>query len=269
MKLFLLSLIFFFTFSNSVIADTTSDNLVDVSSITVVYAHQWRPYSYGNGSEVEGILVDIVEEILHKQLKFDVKHMGQPWKRAQKSVRSGLFDAMITAVTPERLTYTKSTSENLYILEWKVFVSNKSSQYRQIMESKEPLEESNLNFIALLGDGTSERFYKEKDVKFKLVKNISNAIKMLQKGRADVFMNSKIMTLDYINKQASSSTVSMHSKKYKSIGFTFLLSKKSNVSHKVIEKIDEVILEMKSKNTFQSTLKKIENNNIGTTLLSQ
>ena len=189
-------------------------------TIKVVYANKWKPYSYGNGTAVKGILVDIVDEILSKQLKLNVEHIGQPWKRAQKSVRSGLMDAMITAPTVDRLSYSISSANKMYSLQWRAFVSKKSSSYEKVMKMNEPLDDRSLNFISLLGDRTSEYFYEQNRIKYKSVQNISNAIQMLDRGRVDIFIHSRIIMSENLNKLGLRDSVSMHKKEYKTISFT-------------------------------------------------
>jgi len=254
--LFLLFLSCFFSFVHAA-------HPVKEKVVTVVYADYWKPYSYisANG-EVKGILVEVMDEILSKKLNMKVKHTGQPWKRAQNSVRGGFQDAMITAPTTSRLKYSQSTSNNLYYLQWRVFVSKKSLNYHSIMKMKDPLKERNLSFISLLGDRTSERLYENNDIKYKSVKDISNAIKMLDLGRVDIFIHSKIIMFEHLNKMNLNKNISMHDKEYKSIAFTFLVSQKSAFYDDLIFKIDEVVNEMKANNTYKKFIEDIEQNNL-------
>ena len=245
------------SFANKIYEESLSNN-----TITVVYANKLKPYSYGNGSNVKGILVDIVDEILSKQLKLNVEHTGQPWKRAQKSIRTGLFDVMITAPTTDRLMYSRRTLNSIYSLQWRAFISKNSTSYTKIMNMNEPLEDRSLNFISLLGDRTSEYFYEQNNIKFQSVQNISNAIKMLDKGRMDVFIHSRVIMSENLNKLGLKNNISMHKKEYKTIPFTFLFSKKSQVSNKIIKRIDDVVNKMKKSGEYEKLIENILEKNL-------
>lgn len=236
-------------------AEQTSEK----NTVTVVYADYWKPYSFisGNGA-VRGILVEIMDEILSKKLNMNVIHTGQPWKRAQKSVRSGFHDAMVTAPTADRLTYAQSSSNALYYLQWRVFVSKKSPNYSRIMNMDNPLEDSSLNFISLLGDRTSGRLYEKNNIKYKAVKNISNAIKMLEIGRVDIFVHSKIIMFEHLNKMQLGDTVSMHDKEYNKIPFTFLVSNKSSFYNDLVFRVDKVVTQMKKDNEYNKFIEEVE-----------
>jgi len=263
MKLFSLIIIFFFTFFTDTFGNNTDKKSLENQTIKVVYANKWKPYSYGNGTAVKGILVDIVDEILSKQLKLNVEHIGQPWKRAQKSVRAGLMDAMITAPTVDRLSYSISSANEIYSLQWRAFVSKKSPSYEKVMKMNEPLDDRSLYFISLLGDRTSEYFYEQNRIEYKSVQNISNAIQMLDRGRVDIFIHSRIIMNENLNKLGLKDSVSMHKKKYKTIPFTFLVSKKLPWSKELASKIDKAVNNMKENDTYEKMIEEIIDRNLG------
>jgi|GEM_PF-1686210 len=232
------------------------------NTLSIVYAHNWKPYSYKDENGVmRGILIDLANEVLVKKLNMKIKHIGQPWKRAQNSVKDGVYDALITAPSKERLEYLISTKNELYSLQWRVFVSKKSKYYDEIINMKDPLKSNKFSFISLLGDKTSEAFYKEEKLNFLQVQNIDNAIKMLAIGRTDIFIHSKAIMLANLNRLNLNEKVQIHDKEYKKIPFTFLLSKKSKTHEDILPRIDHLIDTMKKNNSYVDLLNKLELNN--------
>lgn len=256
MRKFLFVLLSLFIITNHLSANENE-------SLKVVYANFWEPYSHMNqDGKVQGILVDIVDELLNKKLNINVNHTGQPWKRAQKSVRGGFQDAMITSPTNDRLIYSKSTTTPLYYIQWRAFISKKSKYYFKLMGEENPLENTSLNFVSLFGDSTSEVIYKKNGINYEQVKNISSAIKMLDRGRADVFIHSKVIMFQHLNRLNMQDSVTMHKKKYKNVPFTLLISKKSKSKLDLIPKIDELVNQMKDNGEYEKFIEEIENKNL-------
>jgi len=231
--------------------------------ITIAYAQNWKPYSYKDkNAKMQGILVEIVDKLLRDKLKMRVDHVGLPWKRAQKSVSTGLMDALITVPTIDRLKYSQSTTNDLYNLKWRIFVSKRSKKFSKIMSMKDPLDSEKFTYISLLGDKTSENLYKQKNKKYSLVKNINNAIKMLAIGRADIFIHSQMVMTENLNNLKLDDDVKMHPKEYVKIPFTLLISKKSKYRDSLTKKVDEIVNDMKKNNEYKSLIKEIENSNV-------
>lgn len=251
--LLLLTALFSFT---SLLAQESKDK------VTVIYDNKWQPYSYGNDKNVKGILVDITNELLKERLKLDVEHKGMRWRKADKSIRSGFADIFVNIPTNDRLSYLHSTSNKIYSIQWKAFVSKKSNSYSKIMSSKDPLTFSGLNFVSLRGDTVGERLYKKNNLKYKRVDNISKAINMLSLGQADIVVYSKIIMMEHLNKSNQNNSIAVHDKELKSLPFTFLFSKKSKQNIDLAVKVDEVINNMKNSDEYEEFINSVEEKNI-------
>ena len=75
--------------------------------IVAVYADNYPPYSHGKGSDVEGVLVDLINKVFREDLGYEVVHTGMPWKRAQELVKLGEADVIIATPTPTRLGFAR------------------------------------------------------------------------------------------------------------------------------------------------------------------
>ncbi len=71
-------------------------------TMKIVYSDTFVPFSWKEGSDTKGILVDIMEEALNKRLNIPVSHKSYPWARANLLVKDGSADAYITVPTPAR-----------------------------------------------------------------------------------------------------------------------------------------------------------------------
>ncbi|MGB0468018.1 MAG: transporter substrate-binding domain-containing protein, partial [Pontibacterium sp.] len=111
----------------------------DHEVLDVVYSDQWPPYSYSNEQgQPDGILVHLVDRLLGQQLKIPLKHHILPWKRAQKLVEQGHFDAMMAVPTPDRLLYAERTQSVLYQFKVQAFVSKRSPRAETILQAENP-----------------------------------------------------------------------------------------------------------------------------------
>ena len=55
---------------------------VSAEMVTIVYAQDYAPFSWQDKQtqQVRGVLVDFIEEILHKRIKLQISHKIYPWK---------------------------------------------------------------------------------------------------------------------------------------------------------------------------------------------
>lgn len=230
--------------------------------LMIAYAEEWPPYSYRDeNGKMQGILVDLMDRLLHKMLHIEIEHGGFPWKQAQVMAESGIYDAVITFPSQERKTKYSVSSEHLLNLEWRGFTSVNSLNYDLIMKSENPLEiTKNLNYCSVLGDGTTKKLFDKYNIKPHQSKNVDFAVQLLHDGRSDFFVNAKLTTLNLIYKNKLGQTVKLHPKVLAQTPFHFLLSNKSNINKNVVKKLDKLIKEMRANGIYQQLLDNIESN---------
>lgn len=242
------------------ISSVFSHHVNHPNKVMIAYADEWPPFSYRDeNGEMKGILVDLMDTLLHEMLHVEVVHSGFPWKMAQVLAKEGIYDALITFPSKNRKDLYLVTEEPLINLEWKGFTSVNSKKMNLIMQSENPLILKNeLIYCAVLGDETTEKLYTDIGVKSHKSKNVDSAVKVLYEGRTDFFVNSKLTTLNLILKNGLGDGIKMHQKVYKKVPFHFLLSNNSDINKELIPKLDYIIRKMKSNKKYNDLLENIE-----------
>ena len=225
---------------------------------TLVYANHWSPYSFADKEgEAKGILVDIADYLLGHQLEIPVQHIALPWKRAQSMVRSGKYDALITAPTADRKMYSDSSESVLYKLQWQAYISTLAPNYDQLLTLENPLSVPS-RCIILLGDLTSERIYDKYRQKCLTVKNLTNAVKMLQMGRADLFVHARAIMNQQLQSADIADTITTHPSVLREVAFHLLVNKSSDYAKDLPEKLDQYLSSAEGIADYQGFLRLID-----------
>ncbi len=232
-------------------------------TIKIAYASNWAPYSYRDKKtgKADGVLIRILDELLHNKLGMKILHEVQPWARAQISVKIGNLDAIFTKATKDRLEYTIS-SKPFYALEWYLFVSSQNIHFEDIMKKDDPLNYKEFTFISLLGDKTTQNIYDQYGLKYDKLKSVTEGITMLDSGRASLFLHSKLAALSSIYNLKLSDKIKIHKKKYKKINFSFLISKKNRNAKKIITDLNQLIDKMTKDGSLKKLIKKLEDEEV-------
>ncbi len=152
--------------------------------LTVVYANAWKPISVGTGEKVEGILPSLVESILHDEMGLQVRHVGVPWKRAQRMIESGTADAFVTAPTAARLQFTESTQQTFYSLEFRAFAKKGSAAFLDLRQDPNISSyRDSLRFCDVLGNGWAKAFYKAREIDYYIASEIAQCAHMIDRER--------------------------------------------------------------------------------------
>ncbi|MBB1487543.1 substrate-binding periplasmic protein [Oceanospirillum sediminis] len=225
---------------------------------TLVYANHWSPYSFvDKEGQAKGILVDIADYLLGHQLDIPVQHIALPWKRAQSMVRSGKYDALITAPTADRKMYSFSSESVLYKLQWRAYISALTPNYEQLLTMDNPLSVP-ARCIMLLGDLTSERIYTKYRQKCLTVKNLSNAVKMLQMGRADLFVHARAIMNQQLQSDGIADTITAHPSVLREVAFHLLVNKSSDHAKYLPEKLDQYLNSAEGMADYQGFLRLLD-----------
>lgn len=239
-----------------------SHHVKDNKKLMIAYTEDWAPYSYrGEDGQMKGILVDLVDTLLDKMLHIEIENGGFPWKRAQSLAEEGTYDAIIGFPSEERKKFYTISKEELISLEWKGFTSVNSKNIDLIMNSSNLIDlKSNFQFCSILGDTFTETLLKEKGINSHKTKNVDMALKVLSEGRTDLFINSKLIALNFISKKGLEDNIKMHPMVFEKVPFHFLLSNNSDIDKSVISKLDNLIKELKKNKKYDSLIEEIEKN---------
>lgn len=156
-------------------------------------------------------------------------------------VRNGSYDALITAPTAERQFYFNRTDSALYRLQWKAYLSNKSSNFKRLNEAENPLAVRNISCVSLLGDRTSESLYRRFNQSCRSVKSLPIALNMMQAGRVDLFIHSKTIMDQQLSSWDTQGRIVEHPTVLKKVPFVLMVSKYSPYAETLPEQVDQLV----------------------------
>lgn len=228
------------------------------NEIHVVYANKWPPFSSGDGDDVVGILPDIVRTIIEERMGYKVIHEGVPWARAQKNVEFGQADAFITTPTEERLNYSIRSETDVVQMPFQAFTRAQGVAFDQLKQRPVNADLTNFNYCDVLGNGWAESFYQKRGISFEKVPALTNCLKLISMGRADILVHARPVTEKFLKNLGLENKIVTHPYVYsESPSFPFLLSKKSKVDSRFMVKFDETVRKLKMTGDYAVLMKRI------------
>ncbi len=102
-------------------------------NLRIAYFEDFPPFSWRNRRrEMEGVFVDVLNEVLERRMNIPLLHEGFPWARAQQMVRDGLSDAFCTVPTEERRAYTLPAGEPVVTATFTMFAPRAGSAVERL-----------------------------------------------------------------------------------------------------------------------------------------
>lgn len=217
----------------------------------------WPAIYRGKDGKPAGIFNDILTEAFAR-LDIPLKKEVYPWKRAQKIVKDGDADGMITVYTQERKNYTVASEPIWYIGET-LFFRRDNPRACKVLKINSFDDMRGLIVVDTIGSGWVKEKYKEHGIDNVIwVPTIDSAFNMLAKGRADVYVMFDMNAYNILSKKRAAKDVL--SKDYRniiaiaptfaSVPFRLLIRKNSPFANK-IDDINKVIKEMKKDGTYR------------------
>ncbi len=169
----------------------------DERSLIIAY-DSFAQYIYTEYGRAAGLYVDVLTEAIEKRLGVPVEFVWEPWQRAQYSVEEGMADAMVTVVTPERLSYSKPADVPVIRSVVGAFTRTGHPRFKQMtnIDSIEDLQ--GFSVLTYLGDGWAEKALSDVEVDFD-GRDIEAIFKKLEWGRGDLFPQTVAVTQHYID----------------------------------------------------------------------
>lgn len=234
-----------------------------------VHADEKRPFLWvddenyfpaiyrGKDGKPAGIFNDIMTE-LFARLHIPLKKALYPWKRAQKLVKEGKADGMVTVYTKERQAYMVVTKPIWYIGETLLFRRDnpKACKILKINSFKDMKE---FVIVETIGSGWTKEKYKEYGIKNIIwVPTVDSAFNTLAKGRADIYMMFNLNAYALLLKKRALKgklfegfqKIVAIAPNFTSLPFRLLIRKDSPFAKK-IDEFNKVIDEMKKDGTLQ------------------
>lgn len=205
------------------------------SKLRFVYAHDYAPFSWiDEQGTLRGILVDTLQTAWNERMKVPVEHQGLPWSRAQMLVRQGRADAFCTAVTPQRIAYSKVSEVPVIEEPVQIMTRTDHPQIRQLKQIRSIEDLKPYKIASYLGNGWNQLHFVGYQVN--QTRSLGHALRMVAGGHADVVVDmrtavafatmqeglkSKLMFLDTVLDRVSFHTMINKTSPYASLLPTF------------------------------------------------
>ncbi len=225
--------------------------------IVVVFNSDWAPYSMGAVEEVEGILPDLVNELLGTHMGLSVRVQGYPWARVQHLVEQGYADVFITVPTQVRLEYALSSEEIAYQVEMRAIVKQGSDAETLLRETPTPTSLKSLRTCDILGNGWGKAYAANHDITPVIASKVSNCLLMVKNGRADTSIQSTVVAELEINSHGLDEDLVILPELFGQMSFTLLLSKKSAYGQEFLDHFDEVVKRMKDDGSYDTLVRRL------------
>ncbi len=217
----------------------------------------WPAIYRGKDDKPAGIFNDILTEVFAR-LGIPLEKAVYPWKRAQRMVKDGEADGMVTVYTEERKLFTEATRPIWEIGE-SLFFRRDNPKACRILKVNSFDDLKGLILVDTMGSGWTKNNYDAHGIKNVIwVPSIDSAFGMLAKGRADVFIMFNLNAYNILSKKrAQNSTLSEGYQNIVAIMPTFatlpfrLLIRKDSPFVKRIPDINKVLEDMKTDGTYQ------------------
>jgi len=210
---------------------------------------KYPPLSWEENGVMRGIMVDILNEAFQQRMGIKVSHHQHPWKRAQKLVEKGQADGFTTVPTPERREYTNISNETVIVVDITMFTwtGNPSTGDIQAVENISGLK--GFHLVDYLGNGWAKRNLAGLDIYW--APKMDNALQMLAKRRADVFVQNSMVTHYNIRRLSLQNKIIEIPNSLSRVSFNLCIGKKSPYAN-IIPEFDETIATMREDGSLQT-----------------
>ncbi len=217
----------------------------------------WPAIYRGRNGKPEGIFNDIMTEVF-RRLNIPLKKEVYPWKRAQRMVKEGEADGMVTVYTKERREFTVAT-EPIWEVEETLFFRRDNPKACKILKVNSFNDLKGFTLVDIQGSGWTKEQYEAHGIKNVIwVPDTDTAFNMIAKGRADIFIMFNLNAFRLLTeKRAQGGPLSECYKNIVAIMPSFaklkfrLLIRKSSPFAKMVNDINRVLEEMRKDGTFR------------------
>ncbi len=225
-------------------------------SMVFNYFDNYPPYSWKEDRQMQGILIDIVDEAVGKRLGIAMTHNGYPWKRAQRMVRDGDADALIT-LCGTRTDWTESGKECVITLAVKIFVKAGHPSIPDLEKTKTLADLRSFRIIDYSGNSWAKKKLIDKNFQVELAPNREAIFPMLVKGRADINLSNHMTGRYFIKNRGLKGQIVELSPMIETVPFHLCVGKKSSYT-KILPEFDEAVRQMKQDGAMQKIFDKYQ-----------
>ncbi|MEW5773977.1 MAG: transporter substrate-binding domain-containing protein [Thermodesulfobacteriota bacterium] len=216
--------------------------------LRIVYYENFEPFSWTENGRTRGILIDVLDEALHKRLGLEASHEGYPWERAQDMVRQGLADGYATVPTPARLEFSDVGSQTVTDVTFTMFVNAANPRLEELLRVRSLEELKAFTLGHYTGSGWAKKNLADHKVFW--TPRLENVLEMLANGRFDGFVDVSQVVRYYVAKLGYSGRILELPHVYESSQFKFFIGKKSR-HRDLLPRVDAVLDAMHKDGTWQ------------------
>jgi len=217
-------------------------------TMKIVYFNKFSPFSWENGGQMKGILIDVLTESIQTRMGIPVSHSGYPWARAQKMVKDGEADAFVTVPTPERIIYTDVSGEPVVVATFRIFIKTGSPKTRELKNVRKTSDLKDFKIGHYLGSGWAEKNLA--DMNLDLAPTLDITLKKLAAGRFDAFIDVSQVIRYRIRELGLKKQITELPNVIDSRTFNLCIGKKSPYSG-ILPKFDETLRNMREDGKLQ------------------
>jgi polar amino acid transport system substrate-binding protein len=197
---------------------------------------------------MQGILIDVLTEVLQKQMGINLSHQGYPWARAQQYVRNGDADAFATVPTPERRTYTVISTEPVITAEFTLFTYNGNPKLKQLQAVHTVEELGDFTLVHFIGSGWAKENLKRMNVTW--VPTLQKSLFLLAEKKYDVFVDASQVIRFNVKDGGYNDKIVEVANSIDSKPFNLCIGKNSPYTG-ILPKFDKIIRRLKQEGTLQ------------------
>ncbi len=222
----------------------------------MAYFETYSPLSFRDDTgHLQGILVDILEDVLHKQMGVLVQHAGYPWLRAQILAQRGEVDGICTIATPARLEYAVASSEVVVAAPRRIFVRTDNPMLGDLQQVRDlnGLRQLKPTVVSYVGNGWGQ----ENLNGFKVVlgADYDSGLKMFIAKRGDVMIDNALTMQFSLNRQAGAEQILMMPANLDLSNFQLLISKLSGHTG-LLPAFDRALAQYKKTNAYAEVFRR-------------
>jgi len=227
-------------------------------SFTIAYASDWSPYSYGLGTEVDGILPKLMEKIFDRIEGYGVVHDGLPWERAQQMFFGGRVDGMVATATGKRLGFARKSAQAALEIPFHPIVRHNSPLKNKLLRDQTLRELSEYRFCDVLGNGWAEEFYAARDIQFSVAPTIDNCLQQLKLGRVDIVIHARPVLEIFRRQLDLEEDLEIVDLKYaESPEFPLMVSNAYSDRDELLERFDRAVMRMRESGDLDDAMSKL------------
>ena len=218
-------------------------------TMKMVYYNDFAPFSWEDSEkQMHGILIDVVNEVIEKQMGIHVSHKGYQWARAQKEVRDGEADAFITVPTSARRQYTKISTEPVIVGKVTIFTNKDNARIEELRKVRKLSDLKDFKLLDYLGNGWAKENFSDFNVDW--YARVDDVLLKLAKGHGDIFVHSSQVANYMINKLGLKEQIIEIPVVLESIDFNLCIRNDSPYTS-IITEFDEIIKKMRNDGRLQ------------------